>query len=234
MIKTPIVLTAYFNYKKDPQRKIEWDSDYTKVLPLIKSVVDKNVDINIFNNCFEKTPYIEKATWNKIEGNNCFNPNVYRHFVYLDFLKKNQDNISYVFMVDSTDVEMLKNPFNEIKSDYIYVGSESIKVGCKWMKETQGKFLNILDYNQIIEENKNETLINVGIVGGEVSLIINFLEKITYYHSEYSKNLESSSDMSIFNYTIWKHFKEKIKYGREVNTRFKRNERNDVSWWKHK
>lgn len=234
MFKNPVVLASYFNYKEDPQRKIKWNCDYSKVLTLVKSVVEKEININIFNDCFEDTPYFEKCSWEKIKVNTSFNPNVFRHFVNLDYLKKNKENISFVFMVDSTDVEMLKNPFPEMKDGLIYVGSELQKVGCKWMQENQGQFLKITDYNEIIEKNKNETLINCGIIGGEVSVIINFLEKLTSYHSEYSRNLVSSSDMSIFNYTIWKHFKEKIEYGTKVNTKFKKNERNEVSWWKHK
>jgi len=115
-------------------------------------------------------------------------------------------------------------------------GKQNIQnlVNNDWMQRTQGKFLSIPDYDDIITKHKNQTLINCGIIGGDTETVIKFLDQLTYYHDKYSRNLSSSSDMSVFNYTIWKHFKDIISHGIHVNTRFKKYENNNVSWWKHK
>ena len=233
---SPLVLASYFNYKADPQRKIKWDEDYSKLFPLINSVIKKGIKIIVFHNCFQDVPNIENCSWVKVTPNMSFTPNVYRYFVYLDFLKQNQSTVSSVFMVDSTDVGMLKNPFNKIKNNILYVGDErSKKVGLSWMEKNQGRHLTIPDYKHIIDNNKDRILINCGIIGGEMSIILKFLEQLTFYHLTYSKDLKTSSDMAIFNYTIWKHFSKIVNHGSHVNTRFKKYEtNNNISWWKHK
>ena len=41
-------------------------------------------------------------------------------------------------------------------------------------------------------------------------------------------------DMPILNYVLFKYFKDNIDYGIHINTRFNKNEHNDISIWKHK
>lgn len=235
MNQFPVVLASYFNHKNDPQRGILWDSDYSKLLPLVHSVVSRGVPIKIFHNCFTGLPEIDNCEWIEVEADPTLTPNIARYFEYLTYLTDNLDKFESVFMVDSTDVEMLKNPFDHIKPGVLYVGDEiRSTVGSKWMQRTQGKYLDIPDYLQIISKHRNEVLINCGIIGGDILTVIKFLEQLTEYHARYSKNLTTSSDMSVFNYTVWKHFKNIMNRGPHVNTRFKRNERNKIAWWKHK
>jgi hypothetical protein len=230
------VLASYFNHKADPQRKEIWDpDDFISVLPLISSVVSKKLKIKIFHNCFKEYPEIENCEWIRVDPNPEFVPNVARWFIQKEWIEKNQDIVDAVFMVDSTDVEMLRNPFKKIREGVLYCGDEvHNKVENKWMKTTQEPLLKIPDYRSIIEENKDHILLNCGIFGGYKSQVLDYLTKLCMYHSEYSNNVDGSTDMSVFNYTMFKHFKEIYEHGPHVNTKFKFFEYNETSWWKHK
>lgn len=228
-----VVLASYFTYKNDPQRGIIWDNDFSPLLSLISSVISQDVEIKIFHNCFDNPPQIKNCEWVKVHIDAELTPNVYRYFVYKNYL--NTIKVENVLMVDSTDVMMLKNPFNCMKDDTLYVGYEKGRfVSNRWMRKTQGYFITIPDYPDIIDRYSDNPLLNCGIIGGRANIVNNFLNILTTYHDSYSRYLTSSSDMSVFNYTIHKHFIKNISYGDHVNTEFKKYEFNNHSWWKHK
>jgi hypothetical protein len=136
-------------------------------------------------------------------------------------------------MVDSTDVEMLSDPFSVIKSDMLYAGDEYSKIS-SWLSGRNSKF-NPPDYNDIVDANKTELLLNAGVVGGNSSICMEFLSLLTSYHTTYNTaGVQRSFDMPGFNYTIWKHFKDRLIHGDPVNTKFKKYEYDYTKWWKHK
>jgi len=140
-----------------------------------------------------------------------------------------------VWMVDSTDVEVLRNPFMSVNPNRLYVGNEfNMKVDNTWMRRTQEPLFKINDYRQIISANAREVLPNCGIVGGGYDIVMEYLKLRVQYHSAHTVGILKSTDMSIFNYIIWKHFKGRTTSGVKVNTRFKQNERNNISFFKHK
>jgi hypothetical protein len=231
-----LVLASYFNHKVDPQRNTKWENDYNSVIPLIWSVVSKGIQIKIFHNCFDKLPPITNCEWILVEPKKEFVPNVARWFVYLDYLVKNYDNINHLFMVDSTDVLMLKSPFESLQDNILYCGSEEYgnKLDNKWMQNSQARYLDIPDYQETINENKDIDLINCGVVGGDVNICLNLLTDLCSNHNNFSKNLQTSSDMAIFNYTLMKKYKLNYEQGLHITTPFKQDIENKISWWKHK
>jgi len=230
------VLASFLNHKKDPQRNDFWKSDdIISIYPLISSVVSKNLKIKIFHNCFDTYPAIENCEWIKVDTDSRFVPNVNRWFIQKNWIKKNYKSIDSVFMVDSTDVEMLKNPFKSLKENKIYCGNEfHNKLENEWMKKTQEPLLKIVDYRNLIEKYQDRELLNCGIVGGRKDIILKFLNNLCLLHERFSSDISGSTDMSVFNYNIYKYFLKKYVSGESINTRFKFYEYNDTSWWKHK
>lgn len=243
MIQT--VLASYFTSIPDPlpdniyrqhvfKNQIDnrfWSNDYSSLLPLIDSVINNKSRIIIFHDCFDRTPYINGCTWVKVSYNKIYAPTIYRWFVYYDYLKKNKyDNI---FMVDSTDVIMLKNI--EIVKNILYCGTEYRDKFCtidQIIKKLQN--ITLPDFKDIFVKYNEHILLNAGIIGGTYDICFEFLEKLTYYHNITSQNIEISLDMPIFNYVLLKHFKDKLSFGSHVNTRFGKYEYNNISAWKHK
>lgn len=225
-----VLLAAYFNSNPDPQRDITWDANIEKLMPLIESCKRYNVDYRIFHDCLSNNG----KNFIKVEANKVYSPNVFRWFVYNDWLLKNKaDN---VFMVDSTDVEVLRNPFLSLNPNKLYVGNEyNMRVNNSWMRKNQEPHLKTLsDYRSTISANARNILLNCGIVGGNFEMVMEYLGHRVQLHENHTKGLLKSTDMAIFNYLVFKHFKGRTTTGLKVNTRFKMEEYNEVSFFKHK
>jgi len=103
------------------------------------------------------------------------------------------------------------------------------------MQRCQEPFLaSLTDYRDVIEANAMEVLPNCGIVGGSLRMVMEYLAYRVEYHEKYTHGILQSTDMAIFNYILWKHFKGRMTSGIKVNTRFKCDEYNKVSFFKHK
>ena len=228
---TGIVLASYFNSNPDPQRGVTWDDSGNALQPLIRSCEKSGVPLKIFHDCIDRP---DDDIFIRIPTQSNYSPNVYRWMVYRMFLEAEEyDN---VFMVDSTDVEVLRNPFLSLNPNRIYVGNEwNMKVENNWMQKNQEPLLrSIKDYRKIISENGKEVLPNCGIVGGSHEIVMEYLGYRVQYHEKHTHGILKSTDMAIFNYILWKHFKGRMTSGIKVNTRFKANEYNKISYFKHK
>lgn len=228
-----MILASYFTYQKDPQRNIIWQRDgLDNLMPLINSCTRFGIPITIFHNGMRETIESPLVKFIKVAQSEHFSPNVYRWLVYKWFLR--EEWYKKIFMVDSTDVEVLNNPFELIECDRLYVGSEiDTKVDSPWMRIEQEPMLRIPDYLETIKPHMNKMLPNCGIVGGCYDIVFDFLNKITAVHMNYSKEIGRSVDMASFNYVLWKYFLDKFEYGDHINTGFKRYETTDA-WFKHK
>lgn len=230
--KTNVVLTAYFRYANDPQRNVQWANELKAMQPLSDSCKKHGVKLIIFHDC--KNVIGTDCETIRINPSLRFSPNVYRWLVFNDYLKDNKYN--KVFLVDSTDVEMLKNPFSEMEHGLIYAGDEvDMKTDNRWMKTTQEPYIRIADYRAIIERYANTTLINCGLIGSDYETILKLLDIWTGIHKKGTEGIVKSTDMAVFNYTIHKYFHNIISHGAHINTHFKKFEKdNKVAWWRHK
>ena len=238
--KDNLVITTFFTGIPDPQRPGEkWEYKRETIQPLISSIEKHQQQLHILHDgCIAPAEFIG-------------NPNVYTHIVtshitpyfqrwisIRDFLIDNRDWINKVFCVDATDVEMLKNPFSEMEYGKIYTGDEPAKVNCPWMVNHHP---NPTLQQWMKGQAVNLQLLNAGLLGGEVNLIIEFLTHlIDFYHQcqvekHYRRIPDTGmTDMAAFNYIARTKFGNRISHGKHVNTTFKANERNETSWWKHK
>lgn len=228
-----VILASYFNSVQDPQRGKRWNNDGNGILKLYKSAKNLGLEIRVFHDCITGVESNEDFVY--VNPQHDYAPNVYRWLVYRDWLESNEQ-YEYIFMVDSTDVEVLRNPFLSLNPNKLYVGDEhGMVVDNNWMRDFEEPYMTAFDdYRKVISENGNKTLINCGIVGGSRKMVINYLSLAAPYIMR-TKGTLKSTDMSIFNYTVWKHIGyNNITHGVKVNTRFKYNEYNSISFFKHK
>lgn len=229
-----VILTSYFNYSHDPQRKVKWAAQITELMPLIESCIKHKQKLIIFTNCFVDSVNSEYIKFVNTKPSRTHSPNVYRWIVYFEWMQHNE--FEKIWMVDSTDVEMLKDPFKIIKQGKLYCGDEfGMITENRWMRTTQEKWFRISDYRSIIQKYANETLINCGLVGGTYEIIYRLIEMWANIHKTKTVGLMHSTDMAIFNYVARKHFNDVIVHGDAINTKFKHFEtKNKKSLWKHK
>jgi hypothetical protein len=229
------ILTSYFITQPDWQRGTTWEDSTEELQPLINSCSRAGVTLIIFHDGISKTPRNTKLIkWVKIDRMEGFIANVERWFHYLKFLSAN--TLDMVFMVDSTDVEVINNPFPHMKNSKLYSGFENfMQVDNKWMKERQESTFSVLipDYRKVIELNKAKRLLNCGLVGGDMATVGEFLTELTALHRVHSKG--AFTDMAVFNYLVWKKFSDKVEFGNHINTQFKKFEHdNKTAWFRHK
>ena len=228
-----VIITNYFTKLNDFQRQGKMPEDKSLLKNLTESMNGQKMVI--LNDCFENSTdgniqYLKVDTGMK-------RVYIQRWVSILQYLIKNKDSIDNVFCVDGTDVTMLNNPFPLMKDDKIYCGDETNKLSCEWMIN-HNKNDKIV---KLIKERKDEVLLNAGLLGGSVELIISFISKLLSSYVEmisqkYFNGREDSgdSDMGLFNYIAYTYFEDMIEHGTKVNTVFKDEKANSVSWFKHK
>lgn len=172
-----IVLTSYFNYAADPQRKVFWDNDIEKIIPLVDSVLDHGGEVIVFHDCFDATPIVPGVQFVRVPTEGItISPNVYRYLVYLDFLNVYETDLP-IFLTDSTDVICLNGPVG-VAIDKMYVGDEfNTFLDNPWIINTQISLLkHIPDYVEFMDANAASPLFNCGVIGGHYVNIRDFLQ----------------------------------------------------------
>jgi hypothetical protein len=161
-------------------------------------------------------------------------PYIYRWVVYRQFLEKNAKSIENIFFTDLPDVVIKQNPFLHVNKDTLYLGDQPEPWWRKWLKtRTMYYAQRIEDMTQIYNKWRHLDVLNAGILGGHIELVISFVNKMAEY-IEKTADIESGTDMILFNYIARKYFNN-IKHGEPVNSVFWKYQasRDDV-WFIHK
>ena len=231
--KRNIILTCLFSNINDPQRNSPMPANKAILKPLVDSM--KGQDIVILTDCFDSSKegnveYVKVETSVK---------NIYfqRWVSYYRYLLENRDSIDKVFITDGSDVVMLRNPFDKIKENTLYVGDEPEITGCEWMLNHHPQIL----LRKFIKDN-TDVLLNAGLCGGTIDVVIEFINKfLSFYFKSVSDSYFNKdrpdcgdADMGLFNYIARTHFSDRLVHGTQVNTVFKDNKPNNVSFFQHK
>jgi hypothetical protein len=222
------------------------DDSYELVRDWAESIAKQNLHGIIFHNNFTaetcqkyENDYISFV---RVEYNAAFNPNVFRYFVYRDFVEKNMDLFNNIFVTDISDVTLMKNPFSEAffkeNPQSIFCGDEPKILNNEWMNEHSTHLRNNLpDYADYEKSFGDETLLNCGIIGANAPLFFQFIQQLCAIHERGNRENKTAftGDMGAFNYLVRTKFNEQLKHGAPVNTVFKgyEDDRQDC-WFRHK
>jgi len=244
---TNIIMACHITGVYDVNRSMTLEADnYELVKNWADSVADLKLRGIIFHNNFLEetceTFQNEYVSFVKIEYNAQFNPNVFRYFVYKDFIQQHLQIIENIFVTDISDVVVLKNPFEEkfFKENptSIFCGDEPKKLQDEWMQAHSANLREkIADYASYEQKFADESLLNCGIIGGEVSLMHAFIKELCIIHQQFNvdNKTEYTGDMGAFNYLVRTKYNNELKHGAPINTVFKmhESERTDC-WFRHK
>ncbi len=242
-----VIMACHFTGIYDVNRTtILADDDYTLVKDWVESLVRLRLNGILFHNNFsEATCLLHQNTFVrfiKVDYNPLFNPNVYRYFVYLSYLKSQSFKPAHFFITDITDVEVLLNPFEQplFKENLLalFCGDEPRKLNNDWMK-AHAELLRhrIPDYSLYEEKFSEATLLNCGIIGGHYYPMFTFIENICALHQQYNfdNTTQFTGDMGAFNYLVRTQFNNLLFHGPPVNTLFKAYEyKCSGCWFRHK
>ena len=191
------ILTAYFTSQIDKQRGIQWKPDNSQLHTLRNSTHITNV---LFTDV-EFSDIHPKVITKVPRGQNIYN---YRFKAWLEWLTKYRDYCNVVWLLDSTDTEVYQLP--EIEPGWLYVGSETMNA--RWLSQQMDKI------------PKANTMLNCGIIIGDVDTLIPFLQDMV----KYMEGKSQIADMGAINHILLNEKKHNFVTGYPLHTVFKKNE----------
>ena len=242
-----IVLACHIAGVYDVNRSTTLEHDhYALVQEWAESIAALGMQGVIFHNNFSEETCEKYSNENisfiKIEYDEKWNPNVFRYFIYRDFLLYFASTIKSVFVTDVSDVVVIQNPFTsklfQENRNKLFCGDEPKVLNNDWMNNHSTHLRNqISDYAECEKKFAESTLLNCGIIGGSLDVMKEFLNELCFIHEHFNVNNETSytGDMGAFNYIARTHFNNNLIHGAPVNTVFKEYEsaRGDC-WFRHK
>lgn len=220
--------------------------DYSLISDWAESIAALQLQGVLFHNNFTEATCAahqnQHVTFVSVDYDVRFNPNVYRYFVYRDFLRAHADQLESLFVTDVSDVVALQNPFIQplfrANPNSLFCGDEPTRLANEWMQAHATHLRHrIADYANYEEEFAQSTLLNCGIIGGNIAVMTPFLEKLCLIHQQYNSDNKTAytGDMGAFNYLARTQFNEQLRHGSPVNTVFKAYQRDRADcWFRHK
>ena len=242
-----IILACHFTGVYDVNRNTTLEPDsYALVQAWAESIQLLNLHGVIFHNSFSEETCRnfsnENVTFIEVEYNPAFNPNVFRYFIYRDFLLNFKSSYHSVFVTDVSDVVVVQNPFETFlfqeNRDKLFCGDEPKVLDNDWMNDHSSHLRNqIADYAEYEKKFAESTLLNCGIIGGSADVMNEFLKELCFVHDHFNINNETAytCDMGAFNYIARTQFNERLIHGAPVNSIFKGYEGTRMDcWFRHK
>lgn len=222
------------------------NDDFDIIQPWVDSLIKHQVKGIVFHNQLSaKTCALhsnEFVSFQQIEYDARFNPNVFRYLVYNHFLNTTVEEIEALFITDISDVVMLNHPF---ESDFfkshpnaLFCGDEPTLLANDWMQNHCTHLRNQISDFELFEKNyQQSTLLNCGIIGGHISIMKNVISQLSQLHELHNANNTTAytGDMGAFNYLARTVYNNQLIHGKPVNTVFKSYEENSSDcWFRHK
>lgn len=167
------------------------------------------------NNYEYELLYVRKG----IDG---YNLGAVKMFMFLEYLEANKDNLDKVMITDTLDVVFLKEGlFEYMKDNTLYVGDEPTNLGIQWIYENSKALLSKSEYLNWLNFIRENQLLNTGIIGGKVDVVITILRSVCALIKNNCKNYNEGSDMLVLNYVAYNSHYDLV-HGVPLNTEFKR------------
>lgn len=227
-----VVITTLFTKLKDPQRGNRMQASVSLLKALHKSLNGRKL---VVLHDELSSPELPNTEFVKVSSG--LNPYFQRHLSVYQYLRAHPE-IGRVWCVDGTDVEMLRDPFPEMESGTLYVGNEPSTLRNSWMLKNHPDS----KIQTFFREHPNYQLLNAGLIGGDRETVMTFTHAIVkeFFDDQidwimgWEHGRAGVGDMGFFNVVAYEKFADVLSYGSHVNTVFKAEERNEISWWKHK
>lgn len=242
-----LIMACHITGVYDVNRNNTLENDnYELVRRWAESIADCGLRGILFHNNFSLSTCQKYTNANvsfiKIEHSRKYNPNVYRYFVYRDFLNDHLHLLDHLIVTDTTDVTVAKNPFGDRyfidNPRALFCGDEPKKLHNEWMlAHSEHLRSQLADYANYEAQYANETLLNCGIIGGNARLMMDFIERLCGIHEQANSENKTAytGDMGAFNYLVRTQFNSQVRHGSPVNTIFKGYEEDRTDcWFRHK
>lgn len=221
-----IVLTCLFTTTPDPQWGHTWDTDPKIVRSLMQSLMVHGVEsVTFYDDPRLEPPQDGWNTWQPIHRG-VADPYIERWMTYRRWLVQHPE-ARWVWCVDGSDVELLQEPFAEMRPGVLYAGWEPTVVGKPWMIDNHDAS------REWLVENASKPLLNPGVIGGDRQTVMAFCDRMIRLYSW--AIVEGKSDLrGDMGYTQRAIYAMNYETGPRITTTFKAYETNQWSKWRHK
>lgn len=231
-----VILTCWFNKKKDPQRRFYQSANFEKIRIMCESSNAGGMKVVMFHDCFDEDT-ISKYSSNLLEFVrpredilDCpLSTNDFRFLIYCNYLQEHFfDNI---FLLDASDIIVKNNPFLYIEKHKIYTGraTRDRTDQIPWMLNRFYRLYPDYPYS-------TRLLLNAGIMGGTYHQTLRILQAMKEEFLSPRCYNNNNNNMLVFNKIIYDLVdQESIVTGEPVCSVFGayENDREDV-WFIHK
>lgn len=210
------------------------------------SILDLQLHGIVFHNNFSEETIAkyqnEYIKFIKVPYDGLINPNAFRYLIYHDFLAANIGYIDQLFVTDIADVVVIQNPFSQPlfsqNPDTLFCGDEQESLANPWMQAHNSHLRNhIAGFAEYESANKDQTLLNCGIIGGHFKIMQSLMQQLSEIHKTYTIHNKTAYtlDMGAFNYISRSQFGTQLQHGAPINTHFKQYENSRIDcWFRHK
>jgi len=232
------IITTYFTSYLDVQRNIFWkNNDHNITNTWAKSIHDNNLNgIILHDNCVDEEfiRYYNPIKFIKVNTNYNFSCIDYRWYCIYELLNNPKYKFDYVFITDLSDVRIVNSPFTSLLNDKIYMGNDNAGIVNSNNYLNKIIFPQLHDYHFDFFKIINRPVLNCGVVGGHISIIIPLIKRVLDEFNNIKRDNKRYYDMAIFNYILYKYYYNDIVQD-GVASIFKKyqNHRKDV-WFIHK
>ena len=227
-----VVITTLFTSQPDPQRGVKMRAEPDLLRAWATSISGSDAVV-LADELTEAPPGAQLVSVPDVEMNVYF-----RRWLHIYQYLREHPEYHFIWCTDGTDVEMLHSPWDEMKAGQVYVGSEPKTYADAWAKENHPEEV----YQRFIIENKNEVMLNAGLLGGTREDVMAFAHAIVrlYYRLESNRFWQTEragpavGDMLAFG-IVAKSFGDRVVTGPQVHTVFKSNGiGKEFAFWRHK
>lgn len=231
-----ILITTLLTKNVDPQRGYKWNADPVVLTPWLESVERGGWEGVVLADEVRKLPRGYSSTLTKVEPSRM---NVYyQRWLHILHYLRDHPEVRWVWCTDGTDVEVLRDPFEDMSTAVLYAGCEDSQVSNYWMKNNH----RAAKFSGLFKRHETDTLLNAGVVGGSREIIHEFAQKMVslYFDIEMDRFHKVElpgrevGDMAAFNYVAYEHFGSRLSFGPHITTEFKAYEDNGTAKFKHK
>ena len=215
------VLTWLLNGEPDPQRAHHWAADPGIIAALRDSVTAHGRQLIVITDCLEETD-TDLVQYVRVPPGG--NPYWVRWVHALEWLSRT--NVTWLWCVDGSDVEMLTDPFGRMAAGRLYCGSEPHLIGHPdkgdWLRRGASP-----EVRQWLAEHPGLPILNMGTLGGDRPTMLEALGILA------ARAGESDWEIGAFQQIAHETFADRVVTGPAVHTEFGADERT-LAWWKHK
>lgn len=227
-----VVITTLLTSQPDPQRGSRMQPDPTALTTWAKSI--RGADAIVLADQLTSAPGGAQLVTVPDVAMNVY----FRRWLHIWQHLRDHSEYRFVWCTDGTDVEMLREPWEEMQPGKVYVGSEPKTYADTWAKQNHPERI----YQEFIEAYRNDVMINAGLLGGTRADVMAFAHGIIrlYYRIEsyrfWKKEHAGAAvgDMLAFG-IVAQSFADRLITGPLVHTVFKtEGVGKECAWWKHK